>query len=1146
MYRPLFIITLLLLCRLSLCAQGTDSVLLKLQKRYNTATAWGNGYIVSANGYYGFANRKGQLVLPFGCRCIDTLLPDRARLCNDEHHRGSVLINADGIPVNSGHNHNIRLVNKAGRIFAMDLGDNTELLANDSGRQLTYQGYSRDAPARTLIPTMKYTGAVYVYGIITIEGDTVLPMEYSRVSVGRELYAGTRNDTGFVFSRTKGLLFTIAAVHECAVLQNDFIVAKKYGMSALVSRQGKLLTQFKYLEIKDFRQPYSIMQRDPQGKAPQPPIVPQFAEINQGQPKGLIDANGKEVLPMMYDNISMNLNGWFIIRKAIHDKEQLTDPDFRTIITADAYDLSFVSERYVTNTTSDVESDATRTRIYDMKLRKYVPKMTDSFKKFPRSKGIASPPYSSENIRIISERYHPDSMVLNFARTCLHKKNGFWGVQSITGDTILPFVYDTAGITYQQFYVGKDNKFGLLDKEGDLAVPVLLPKIPWFVTADSLAITTNKEAYSLKGGILTTLDINSEPVRRHLLKFDKSGLIHYDNSSYGLKTGIYNRRLQLLSERPYKNSNRNAALNSLVAAILDTAGKQVALMDSTGIVLTAWIPRPLDFRVYSSCALAIYDTGQADILFRFDNGAIKADTVFVDNADKNALFRRTPTRGSFNNTTEYGIQFVLPHTGRGIALNDGGTCIPVPGTDKIVADRNYILLRAHGAWALYHGKGVELLPPVYDSIALGRDFDFFLFKRKKMGVYEGATKKITEPVYDTIYYTSSLRNRFLIGHKGATAEFVDDKGRVFSKGWTHVPGLMYSVIGGIPAVRNGRKYKLYPSLGDSLAAIPDETLPEGVTIVRPFMDGTAIVTRSARYGVYDLQKKKWLVSPEYSEVEKQDDFFVATSTTGRPAVAIYSTEGRLQFSLDGAYYPQREPTFEQWYMRGWYGTPVVNNIGKIIVPYTFDKGFVVVPDTFDKAFVITGAQRHLYQAITKKGKRAIFDSSGKMMTPTVLDYIEDGSWMYDGYFLGSLDGVVCLLSPAGKMLTPCMYKELFPGQRRLDAGKRDDFITMMQPESDEVFRPFFIAVDQSSGKFGVIDSTGKTLVPCTYDSIRQVHHGKIAVVQNDGKWGIVDLRNKRVTDIKYDMLGIFLNGTAAFRRADIEGILNQDGLETLK
>ncbi len=1135
MRKLLFLLTISLFCHHHVRGRERDSIQQLLTKRYGIATVWGNGYIVSANGYYGFADRKGKLVLPFRYRCIDTLLPDRARLCSDEHHRGSVLINADGIPVNQGSNHNLRLVNKVGRIFALDIGDNNELLANDSGRQLTYQGYSRSAPARTFIPTMRYTGTGLVYGVVTIEGDTVLPLIYNRVSVGRDLYAATRNDTGFVFSRTKGLLFRIAAIHECVVLQNDFIVAKKYGMSALVSKQGKLLSDFIYSEIKDFRYPYSIMPRDRQGHTQQPPLIPQYAEINQGQPKGLIDGNGKEVLPMIYDNISMNLNGWFILRKGLLKKEVLTDPMFRTVLTADAFDLSFVNDRYVTNTTSDMESDATLTRIYDMKLRKYVPKMTYTSTKLPASFNTISPPYSSDNIHVISERPHPDSMAINYGLTCLRKENSSWGVQSITGDTILPFVYDTAGIYfYHQFFVGKGGKYSILDAEGNLAVPALLPVVPWILTSDSLAITTNKEAFSLKSGVLTILDINSELVRRHLVKSDKPGLIRFDNTSYGLKTGIYNHRLQLLSEKPYIDRNRNWSINTLSAAILDSSGTKFALIDSNGNLITQWLPKPKDLRSYESCALAIYDTGHADILYRMNGGVLESDTVFVDSNEKKLLlYRVNGGNNYYQTTTEYGIQFTMPNTGRGIVLNSGA-CILVPGTDKIETHRDYTILRSNRKWSLLGRNGTALLPPAYDSIAVASDYNFYLFNEKKVGLYEGPAKKITPPAYDTIYYTGSLRNRFFIGHNGTMAVFVDDKGRVISEGWSFVPALMYSSIGGIPAYRNGKKYKLFPSLSDSLAAIPDETLPAGITVARWFMDGTAIVTGSNGYGVYDVVKKKWLIPLVYSEIDEQDDHFIATSAK-QSKVSIFNAEGRKLFSLKGDYFPQRVSTFEQWYMRGWYGTPVVNNVGKIIVP-----------DTFDKAFAITGAQRHLYQAITKNGMRAIIDSSGKVMTPAILHYVSDDIRMYGGYFIGSYNGAACLLNPSGKMLTNCAYQEIFPGQRLPEPEHRTGILAMLRPESDEVCRPLFIVVDSGTGKFGVIDSIGRTLIPCVYDSIRQVHHEKIAVVKRGEKWGIVSLLNKPVTKIEYDMLGIFLNGTTAFRKAEAVGEISEDGKEFLE
>lgn len=92
--------------------------------------------------------------------------------------------------------------------------------------------------------------------------------------------------------------------------------------------------------------------------------------------------------------------------------------------------------------------------------------------------------------------------------------------------------------------------------------------------------------------------------------------------------------------------------------------------------------------------------------------------------------------------------------------------------------------------------------------------------------------------------------------------------------------------------------------------------------------------------------------------------------------------------------------------------------------------------------------------------------------------------------------------------------------------------------------PRFIVSKSDSGMVGVIDSTGKTLIPCIYDGILEVYSSQTIIAKKAGRWGLIDLANKRVTPFIYDRIDRFsYGGRAAFRREDTTGYLTEEGKE---
>ncbi|MFN6962732.1 MAG: WG repeat-containing protein [Pyrinomonadaceae bacterium] len=95
-------------------------------------------------------------------------------------------------------------------------------------------------------------------------------------------------------------------------------------------------------------------------------------------------------------------------------------------------------------------------------------------------------------------------------------------------------------------------------------------------------------------------------------------------------------------------------------------------------------------------------------------------------------------------------------------------------------------------------------------------------------------------------------------------------------------------------------------------------------------------------------------------------------------------------------------------------------------------------------------------------------------------------------------------------------------------------------DSASEFNDAGYAVVEIAGKWGVIDKTGKTIVPIEYDYAHNVENG-MAVVERGGKFGAVDLTGRLAIPFDYEVLGSFDKfGLATANRWGQDGIINKE------
>lgn len=1085
---------------------------------------------------------------------VDTLLKDRAAF---QEVYGTVnLIDGSGHVLKRVAGATYKLANRRYRLLAEvsyhQFSRTTLLDANGEGIGAAYK---TGIPEGSRTEIWRPNGEGSLLGVISITGDTILPLIYTKVSVGTRVLVGIKNDTAYIFDRDGKLLSHFEKVHGCEVLSNNLLVLEKHGAMALAHSSGKLLSEFRYYRIKDFH--YSIatlpVKNDVYGRAIVPDIFPGYVQVDDdylGHGGGLLDTTGKIVLQNKYKRFDMNSNGWFVLEK-FNSPTELLDNNFKLIFSAPRNaigysDIRFIDERYVMVPPSAYYPQKAP-MVYDM--------VTRTFVRAPEQKPyVRNPPRLPNKDYALAEKKYKevgymknDTTSVNTAGTMVLKRNKKWGAVSITGDTVLPFIYDTA-IGYGQrnhpVFVGINGKFAYLDWQGKLATPLVFTVGCHIIAKDSVAVMNDQTVYSYKLGKLRKIDREKEPPIAALFNGSSKGLFCALESGAN-KPGIYNRQLKLLTTRQYPSSSCYDILDGGLVIISDSLKQNIALIDSTGRFVLPWMSINTHRYLYPGYALILNNTGsignikgKADILCRFEKNqtlfeVITVDTSFITSNEAGRWLKYDKQRPwSFEKKGE----------GKGIGgfgkiffIKDADEIKFLPEVPKVTSQNNRDyrdyerLMQVHGAvvniknkWGLYKINGEMVVPADYDSIIHAKTNDarrpnrndFFLYQNGREGLYDYSYKKIIPTVFDSLYSLNSISRHFYVGRTANNKiEFVNESGKIISKNWDSSPNRFSNQICGFQVTQNSRLFNLYPTLADTLESLTLVPFTGNVNIIVTFRDGAVIVKIDSMYGVYDVIEKKWRIPLRYKRIKEADEHFAAY-TTSVSCIDLYNWDGQLLFSKLGNFRDAQRIMVNQWILNGRYNGPVVNKSGKVIVP-----------DTCYAVEIVWFPGHSIYKAVTKNNLPILIDTSGKILDPNFIKRMTYES-LENGYYTVTRDKKKSLVDRGGDgaRLSPFIYHTITEcklGRSQYDAGKKL-YISEVRDEHYE-FRPQFIVSKKVADKlkYGILDEYGYIKIPCMYDSICPVLDGKHVFVKKGQFWGVVSADNQPVYPFKYVALNIY-------------------------
>lgn len=191
--------------------------------------------------------------------------------------------------------------------------------------------------------------------------------------------------------------------------------------------------------------------------------------------------------------------------------------------------------------------------------------------------------------------------------------------------------------------------------------------------------------------------------------------------------------------------------------------------------------------------------------------------------------------------------------------------------------------------------------------------------------------------------------------------------------------------------------------------------------------------------------------------------------------------------------------------------------------------------------------------VRNSGKIGFEDVNGKMIIPYIYENIanvgygnKDSSFFSLGFAKVMQKNKWGIINDSGKVIIPCEYDHI----------KEFDFHSSMREESPYI--EFFsknLTIVEKGGYKGFMDIHGKIITPCVFQDVyvpteNLFYEGMIGVKKN-GKWGFIDNNGIEIIPFQYDRIGrqnmdnseefSFSNKLAAVKKDDKWGFIDRKG-----
>lgn len=215
--------------------------------------------------------------------------------------------------------------------------------------------------------------------------------------------------------------------------------------------------------------------------------------------------------------------------------------------------------------------------------------------------------------------------------------------------------------------------------------------------------------------------------------------------------------------------------------------------------------------------------------------------------------------------------------------------------------------------------------------------------------------------------------------------------------------------------------------------------------------------------------------------------------------------------------------------------------------YFDQNGFQRIQPSFSEAYSFSGGK-----ARVKVGELdAFIDPYGIYVVPPLYEEVEffnDSILTFvDGEFMGLMDR-------KGKVIAEASYEDIGVAENERGLFVKDEMIGYFSGKGTEAIAPVYdlfpnimkegafsgnYAKVLKGEKFGLIDRSGKTVIPFQYEDLGDV--GTMIAFKKGGKWGYIDLSNKVLIAPTYEYAESFVNGLGIVQQLTLQGAINAKG-----
>jgi hypothetical protein len=703
------------------------------------------------------------------------------------------------------------------------------------------------------------------------------------------------------------------------------------------------------------------------------------------------------------------------------------------------------------------------------------------------------------------------------------KKDKKWGLIDADGAVVVNPVYDAIG-EFKRFgyaVMQRDGGVGLFNSSIQEIIP---PQYDDINVLDSTLIAV------MEFGEWMVVDLDGNVV------LDKGyEKVHVWNDQFiaftkNDKWGLVDRSGQLIVAPKYDELTYEA-----VGVFLTRRGNLLGLMDKNGREILANIAdevklleNDLLFFKKGHYWGAVNTNGKQllepkfDYFVRLSDQFIKLvedDRFFIFSLPCNTLISQ-----DFDDYYSFSRKYVLTKKNRRLGLIDwcGQPVLSARYSDIQAYDKGLFRVNLDGKWGVVSAGDMPLIEPAYDYIAPLRKSVCVVRDGEQFGIVNAKGEEIVAPQYHSIELDRNKAKayRSTAGEHGEQLDILvfDEEGQL----------TVNNNLGKHFKIRIAGKAGTNPASSDQGEQENSFSLPSFEWFYSPQDD---------RWGLRKLADGEVQIPPtfDFVQVEREQGF----TLVGMRNANKYDFE-RTTFRFEMS-----------------FGL-VSNEIGALVTKMEF----------LDVRIADFKAGYPMARIVFVNGKHGLIDRIGRVVRKNVafIGAFHNGvarmslSGQLSGSMkkersLGKLRTYLDQLQSQSYMVDYTQYDQLFQKDAELicqdcEWGYMDTLGQVIVKPQYTYAKDFIneVGIVECSGKWGMVNSKAKILIPCQYDGIdflENTNNEIIKVYIKQPKYGLIDTLGQLTVSATYDEIGSFSEGRLAVKRDGLWGFVDRDGFELI-